>query len=123
MIKLMTFIENNWIAFTLLTISAITILSLWPVDKLPSVPGDDKAHHVIAYTVLMFPTALRKPKYWKLLGLFFIAYSGAIELVQPMVNRYSEWLDMAANTTGLLCGLLLATLIIRFYSVISDRPG
>jgi hypothetical protein len=70
----------------------------------------------------MFPTALRKPKNWKLISLFFIAYSGAIEILQPYVNRYGEWLDMAANTTGIACGLLLAQLIINFFPVIANRP-
>ncbi|XOF33520.1 MAG: hypothetical protein ACL93V_16210 [Candidatus Electrothrix sp. YB6] len=34
-------------------------------------------------------------------------------MVQPYVNRYGEWLDFAANSTGILCGLLLAELLIR----------
>jgi hypothetical protein len=88
-------------------------LSLYPVEFLPPVPGGDKTHHLIAYGALMFPTALRKPNYWKLIGLFFICWSGAIELLQPYVNRYREWLDMAANSTDIVCGLLLAELINR----------
>ncbi len=112
MIKWMTIIKNYWIALTVSILTIITTLSLWPLEKLPSVPGGDKTHHLIAYAVLMFPTALRKSTYWKFVGLFFIAYSGAIELLQPYVNRYGEWLDMAANTTGVLCGVLVAELII-----------
>ena len=93
MIKLLTLIRKNWIIFTLFILLVITILSLWPLDELPSVPGTDKAHHLIAYAILMLPTALRKPNRWILFGLFFIAYSGAIELLQPYVNRYGEWND------------------------------
>jgi len=119
---LLTFIKTNWIAFTLITLAVITTLSLWPLGKLPSVPGSDKTHHFIAYAALMFPTALRKPKYWKLIGLFFIVCSGAIELLQPYVNRYGEWLDMAANTTGVVCGLLFAKLTIYFFPFIKNRP-
>ena len=63
----------------------------------------------------MFPTALRKPRGWIFLGLLFIAYSGAIELVQPYVNRYGEWLDLAANTAGLICGLIAAEAVNRFF--------
>lgn len=111
MIAAISFIRTYWIATTLLTLVAITGLSLWPLGTLPSVPGSDKTHHFIAYAALMFPTALRKPKYWFLIGLFFISWSGAIELLQPYVNRYAEWLDLAANTTGLVCGMLLAQLI------------
>jgi len=121
MIRLLTFIKTNWAAFTLFTLAVITTLSLWPLGKLPSVPGTDKAHHLIAYAVLMFPTALRKPNKWILFGLLFIAYSGAIELLQPYVNRYGEWLDMVANTTGVVCGLIIAELINYFSPVISNR--
>ena len=121
MIRLLTVIKTNWIAFTLLTLAVITTLSLWPLGKLPSVPGTDKIHHLIAYAVLMFPTALRKPNKWILFGFLFIAYSGAIELVQPYVNRYGEWLDMAANTTGVVCGLIIAELVNYLSAAISNR--
>ena len=79
-------------------------------------PGSDKTHHLIAYALLMLPTALRKPDKWILLGLFFIAYSGAIELLQPYVNRYGEWMDMLANSAGVICGLIIAELINVFTS-------
>ena len=115
MISLLAIIRNYWITASLFTLTIITILSLYPLESLPSVPGSDKTHHFIAYGALMFPTALRKPKHWQFIGLFFICWSGAIELLQPFVNRYGEWLDMAANTTGILCGLLLAHFISRIF--------
>jgi len=83
-------------------------------------PGTDKTHHLFAYAFLMFPTALRKPKNWILLSLLFIAYGGAIELLQPYVNRYGEWLDMAANTAGVACGLIIAELANHFFPIISN---
>ena len=122
MITLLNHIKSYWIAFTLFTLAVITTLSLWPLENLPSVPGSDKIHHFIAYAALMFPTALRKPNHWKSIGLFFIACSGVIELLQPYVNRYGEWLDMAANITGVVCGLLLAELIIYFFPVHLNSP-
>ena len=113
MIKFLNLIKTNWIGITLFTLAAITILSLWPHERLPPVPGTDKTHHLIGYALLMLPTALRKPNKWVLIGLFFIAYSGLIELLQPYVNRYGDWLDMAANATGVLFGLVVAE-IFRF---------
>lgn len=110
--SLLTYIRIHWIGITLLVLGAITILSLWPLNHLPSVPGSDKTHHFIAYAVLMIPVALRKPNHWWLFGLFFICYSGLIELIQPYVNRYGEWWDLAANITGLVCGLLFVELMI-----------
>jgi VanZ family protein len=117
MIKLLTLVRTNWVAFTMINLLIITTLSLWPLEKLPSVPGTDKTHHLIAYAALMFPVALRKPDKWIMIGLLFVAYSGAIELLQPYVSRYGEWLDMAANTLGIICGLIVAELINRFFSV------
>lgn len=95
----------------------ITALSLWPVANLPAVPGSDKTHHFIAYGALMFPSALcflstKQFKKVMNVAMFFVAYSGAIELIQPYVNRYGEWLDLAANSAGLVCGITLASLIL-----------
>jgi len=111
MTRLLNIIKAYWRILSLAILAAITFLSLWPLEQLPSVPGTDKTHHLIAYAFLMFPTALRKPKHWLLLGLLFIAYSGSIELVQPYVNRYGEWLDMLANSTGVVCGAIAAGLV------------
>ena len=121
MIKLLTLVRTNWVAFTMVNLLIITTLSLWPLENLPSVPGTDKTHHLIAYAALMFPTALRKPDKWIMIGLLFIAYSGAIELLQPYVSRYGEWLDMAANTLGIICGLIVAELINRFSQIAPNR--
>jgi VanZ family protein len=117
MIRVLNLIKTYWIAFTLFALLVITILSLWPLDELPLMPGNDKIHHLIAYAILMIPTALRKPDRWILLGLFFIAYSGAIELLQPYVNRYGEWRDMLANTAGVVCGLIIAEVVNFFFPV------
>lgn len=104
-------IKKRWKALTLLILTAITILSLLPVPALPPAPGTDKTHHFIAYAMLMLPAALRKPANWILLGVFFILYSGAIELIQPFVNRYGEWMDLFANFTGIVCGAMIGGLI------------
>lgn len=108
---LLDIIKDYWLALTAVILVAITFLSLWPLEQLPSVPGTDKSHHFLAYACLMFPAALRRPRNWLLIGLLFIAYSGTIELVQPYVNRYGEWLDMLANSTGIVCGALAASLV------------
>jgi len=69
----------------------------------------------------MFPIALRKPNKWLSIGFLFIAYSGVIELVQPYVNRYGEWLDLVANAAGIILGLIIAALVNRYFPVNSDR--
>ncbi len=97
-------IQSHWLIATCLLLLAIAILSLTPLPQLPTTPGSDKTHHLIAYAALMFPTALRRPKYWIWLGVLYIGLSGAIELVQPLANRHMELADLAANALGILCG-------------------
>ncbi len=121
MIALLVLIRKYWIFTTLFTLTVITVLSLRPLASLPPVPGTDKAHHFIAYAALMFPTALRKPKYWQIITLSFIGWSGAIELIQPYVNRYGEFEDLAANVAGLGCGFLVVK-IIEWLIPINSNP-
>lgn len=113
MIRIISIIKNHWITITIFILVAITFLSLLPLAELPEVPGTDKTHHFIAYGLLMFPVALRKPGKWPLFALYFVIYSGAIELVQPLVNRHGEWLDLGANVLGLICGMAFTEILIR----------
>jgi glycopeptide antibiotics resistance protein len=113
---MISLIQKYWLYITLILLASIATLSLWPAAYLPSVPGTDKTHHFIAYAALIFPTALKQPKYYVAIVVGFIAFSGAIELIQPYVNRYGEWLDMMANTLGLLFGWLLAKIKLNFSS-------
>ncbi|MCG8335796.1 MAG: VanZ family protein [Proteobacteria bacterium] len=119
--KLLNLIKIYWLVLTVIILVGITLLSLWPLEELPSVPGTDKTHHLIAYALLIFPVALGKPNKWFLAGFLFVCYSGAIELLQPFVNRYGEWLDMAANSAGLVCGILVAKCANHFYPGPLDR--
>ena len=107
----MSIIKHKWLSISLITLLTITVLSLTPLPHLPLVPGSDKIHHLFSYALLVFPTALAKPKHWGWIVLFFLFWGGVIELIQPYVNRYGEWADMLANTVGLFCGYLIALLI------------
>ncbi|RHW76372.1 VanZ family protein [Colwellia sp. RSH04] len=111
---ILTLIKDYWLALTLFILFCITTLSLWPAESLPQVPGTDKTHHFIAYGLLVLPTALKKPNGWIYIALAFMAFSGVIELIQPYVNRYGEWLDMLANVVGLFCGIIIATILNYF---------
>lgn len=111
------FIRKYWLTCTITLFVAITALSLWPDDPSSSAPGSDKLHHLVAYAALVFPVALRRPKSWYLIVVLFIAFSGLIELIQPFVYRYGEWLDLAANIIGLACGILFAEAVRRWEAV------
>ena len=110
-IALLTLIKKYWLSISLFCLTVITILSLLPLPELPPVPGTDKTHHFVAYALLAFPTALRRPKHWQIVVLFFIGWSGIIELIQPYVNRYGEWQDLVANIIGLIFGFLAVQVI------------
>ncbi len=113
MTRIIHFIAAHWLTLSMLCLIAITVLSLWPADALPVIPGTDKTHHLIAYACLVLPLALSRPRYWLFIVLAFIAWSGAIELIQPYVNRYAEWLDLLANVAGIACGMMLAAVLRR----------
>jgi len=111
---LLSLISRFWLPISIAQLALITGLSLWPLEHLPDVPGGDKLHHYIAYAALMFPVALQRPRGWLMIALLFLLWSGAIELIQPLVNRYGEWLDLAANATGLISGAVAAMPLHRW---------
>ncbi|WP_036480822.1 VanZ family protein [Myxosarcina sp. GI1] len=121
MLTLLTLIKRYWISITLFILTVITFLSLYPRDKLPPAPGSDKTHHLVAYALLMFPAAVKKPNYLPAIGLFFVCWSGAIELLQPFVNRYGEFKDLAANIAGLVIGFVIVKILERLLQLNSNK--
>lgn len=112
---LLQLIREYWIVLSLILATLITFLSLTPLPQLPVVPGNDKSHHFIAYSALVFPLMLKKPNYWIVIFILFAVLSGVIELIQPYCNRYGEWLDLLANIGGLISGSVIAYVINRFF--------
>jgi hypothetical protein len=78
---------------------------------MPELPGTDKTHHLVAYFFLAFPLGLRKPNKWALFIFSFIIFGGIIEIIQPYVNRYGEWLDFYANTSGVIIGFFVGMIL------------
>ena len=99
----------NWLS-GLIALS-IVWLSLTPLVELPSVPGSDKTHHIIAYAALAIPTAFAYPKRLLMMAVLYILLGGLIELIQPYVNRYGEWLDFMANLFGVILGSFIGLLL------------
>jgi VanZ family protein len=92
-------------------ILVIIVLSLAPLPAPPlHVAQGDKIGHALAYFVLTAWYAqlfdVRGGLLWR--AAAFVALGGAIELVQPYVNRDAEWLDLGADLLGVLLGLMLA---------------
>jgi VanZ family protein len=89
----------------------IAFLSLYPLPEFPDLKGTDKTHHLIAYFFLALPLGLKKPNYWVLYFCLFIIFGGVIEMIQPYVNRYGEWLDFFANTIGVFFGFFVGLIL------------
>ncbi len=98
---------HKYIAFVIAIFLTIAILigSLLPAKQIP-VPYSisDKLIHGGAYAVLTFFWLLAKPmsKTGIVFGVFLLG--ALIELLQGTLtnNRHSEWLDVVANTIGII---------------------
>mgnify|MGYP000276405233 CR=1 FL=1 len=119
MFLILSLVQRFWLILTLLLLVIITGSSLWPVEFLPVVPGTDKAHHLLAYAALVLPVALSRPKYWLWIVFALFTWGGIIELIQPYVNRWGEWLDLLANGLGIMLGLLLGQLLSQLLKKLS----
>ena len=91
---------------------AIGLATLTPVETLPNVSGSDKLYHLISFAILTLPIAvIRQKAMWVILSLS-IAYGGAIEVTQPLVNRNCEMTDLFANACGAVLGILAGKLLL-----------
>lgn len=117
------FVAKYHLVISIILLVIITTLSLLPLPELPSVAGSDKLHHLIAYMGLAIPVALKGgPRLiWYL--LFYIAWSGGIELVQPFANRYGEWADFFSNAAGIVLGASIAWALRETLIKPSDYMG
>ena len=97
---------------TIIIAFAIGLATLTPVEKLPTVSGSDKVYHLISFAILTLPIAIIRPRaIWIILSLS-IAFGGAIELLQPLVNRNCEMADLFADTCGAVLGILGGKLLL-----------
>jgi VanZ family protein len=109
---------TRWIVFwwkTLLIVSLVTWLSLTPGDSVPNIhwfAHQDKLVHLLMYFALSYTLRWdwsRHPLTY--LGLWAVVgaagYGAAMEGLQYLTGyRSAEWLDLLANTTGALLGVL-----------------
>ena len=101
---------TNLIAKSITILFAVAILAgtLLPVGQLPEVDSGDKAAHLIAFALLAFPLNMAARPRWFLLNTGFVLFGGAIELIQPLVGRHGEWLDLGADMLGVVVGMTVA---------------
>lgn len=105
----------------------VTYLSFFkpPQTELDDVPGIDKLAHTAMYFVmagllwLEFYRGRRKtnaPMWHAWVGAFFcpLIYGGLVELLQEYCTEYrgGEWLDFAANSSGVILTAILAVTLL-----------
>ncbi len=108
-----TLIVFYWRQLSVLALVIITGLSLLPLPAFPELPGTDKTLHLLSYAALAFPVSVASKRSGMFVLLFYAGWSGALELLQPFVNRHGEWLDFAANVAGLAVGAAVGVLVQR----------
>jgi len=93
----------------------ISWLTLTPQDlpKVDTLPVD-KLAHVAAFTALILPSAILRPRFLWWTFPFAALLGFSIELIQPYVGRSREWMDVVADCVGLIVGTALGLMIRRF---------
>lgn len=109
----MTSPKQQWIGF-ILGFFVISWATLTPIEQLPAIPpGGDKLHHILGFGGWALMCAFGPMKPFTHIALLIIFWGGLIELIQPNINRYSEWLDFYANTFGVLLVFLIKFVMTR----------
>ncbi|MBJ7538889.1 hypothetical protein [Marinomonas transparens] len=80
----------------------ISLSTLSPAEYLPPTPGSDKLHHVLGFGGWALMCAFGPTRRFLYMAAFIVFWGGMIELIQPYVNRYGEWLDFYADTFGVV---------------------
>lgn len=121
-------LRRVWLATGWLWVAAVFYISLMPHPPEPvSFNGVDKLEHLLAYAGLMLWFCQVYPDYGMRMRLFvaLTAMGVCIEFLQGMGGyRYFEYVDMLANTLGVLLGWGLAkTGLGKMLMALEPRPG
>ncbi|VAW50204.1 hypothetical protein MNBD_GAMMA05-2045 [hydrothermal vent metagenome] len=101
-----------WLTIGYMLVALVLYLSLTssPVEIDLDIDYQDKFFHVLAYFTLMFWFAqIYHDKFWRYsFAVAFVLMGVGLEYLQSFdPERYYEFADMVANTTGVVIGLLL----------------
>jgi VanZ family protein len=118
-------LQTAALALTAVIALAIAGLTLTPSISPPpmGLALTDKAYHAIAFAALVLPAAavFRGRLLW--IATVAFLYGAMIEVVQPFVGRGAEWADLAANTVGILLGILLGSIIHAMARALRNVPS
>ena len=99
----------------------IGLATLTPVEELPAVSGSDKLYHLISFAILTLPITIIRPKAVWVIFILSVVYGGAIEVLQPIVNRNCELADFLADVGGAMLGMALSRAFGRLLPTIADQ--
>ncbi len=103
----------------------VTVLYFSLRPAMTIIETSDKVLHALAYCAwsLTALLSLRNQLAQVVVALLIVLAGGLIELVQPMVGRVADWLDFAANTSGVVLGSLLTVLVRAVLGRLSRMPA
>ena len=99
----------------------IGMATLTPVEELPAVSGSDKLYHLISFAILTLPIAVIRPKALRVILILSVGYGGAIEVLQPLVDRNCELADFLADVCGVALGMAMSKAFVRLLPTIADQ--
>jgi VanZ family protein len=101
-----------WLAASVVLVLGVVWGSLQNVVSGPRIHGFDKIEHFGTYLLLAvwFTGLFMRPRWW-VIGVGLLSLGLVMEISQYLMSagRVADLRDMAANTAGVLVGLLLAT--------------
>lgn len=113
--------RNIDIYATIIIAVVIGMATLTPVEELPAVSGSDKLYHLISFAILTLPIAIIRPRAVWVIFILSVVYGGAIEVLQPIVNRNCELADFLADVGGAMLGMALSRAFGRLLPTIADQ--
>ena len=105
--------RNIDIYATIIIAVVIGMATLTPVEELPAVSGSDKLYHLISFAILTLPIAVIRPKAVWVIFILSVVYGGAIEVLQPLVDRNCELADFLADACGSMLGIFTGRWLVR----------
>lgn len=113
--------RNIDIYATIIIAVVIGMATLTPVEELPAVSGSDKLYHLISFAILTLPIAVIRPKALRVILILSVGYGGAIEVLQPLVDRNCELADFLADVGGVAIGMAMSKAFVRLSPTIADQ--
>lgn len=107
----------HWRILAVICIASVWALSLWPSLGQPiRFQHADKVSHFIAYAAIAFLLSRGWPGMAAIVVWIIALFcGGAAEIGQALftTTRHPEWLDMLANASGALAGIIVARLTLK----------